>query len=398
MLTRIVLIAAAIAMLLLLLAACEGAPQTPTPAPTPSPTTPPTPTPSPYEGYLTEEIPPCTPIDGSSADPCETRGPIETFGAAGGTNPAYDTEEPLTIRQFLDGSSLISIPHIVLWGTYIQDTVRCTSGDPFRVPSYEEPGYFQHSILINCYADVRVNGYILGEGPARLTVLVDFHHYWHGYYAPISADDITEQERVERIRAAHAIVLEEGFERTGEGIYGREVILFVGPGHSHAHEVWAVADTWYVQRREDGTVIAVHPHRDDWRAARPDKYREHQSMLEVELPRLSKVEVLAAHQARVTEYDGRIASTDIQGIAEGVELPLLISDIHSLDEFLVSTGAYDHPDGTPVPPPPVPGEGDHVPDIGVDDSTPVAPPPVPGGEDDSTLPPTPTPTPRPTTS
>ncbi len=352
--------------------------------------------------YLTEEIPPCTPIAGSSVDPCEPRGPIETFGAAGGTNPAYDTEEPLTIRQFLDGSSLISIPHIVLWGTYIQDTVRCTSGDPFRVPSYEEPGYFQHSILINCYADVRVNGYILGEGPARLTVLVDFHHYWHGYYAPISADDITEQERVERIRAAHAIVLEEGFERTGEGIYGREVILFVGPGHSHAHEVWAVADTWYVQRREDGTVIAVHPHRDDWRAAdweggRPGKYRERQSMLEMELPRF-KVEVLAAHQARVTEYDGRIASTDIQGIAEGVELPLLISDIHSLDEFLVSTGAYDHPDGTPVPPPPVPGEGDHVPDIGVDDSTPVAPPPVPGGEDDSTLPPTPTPTPRPTTS
>ena len=404
MLTRIVLLTAAIAVPLLLLAACEGAPQTPTPSPpspTPVPPTPqtPTPTPSSYTGYLTEEIPPCTPIPGSSVDPCEPRGPIETFGAAGGSNPVYDAEEPLTIRQFLDGPALTYIPHIVLRGTYIQDTVRCTSGDPNRVPSYVEPGYFQHSILINCYADVRVNGYILGKGPSRLTVLVYFHHYWEGYYAPISADDMTEQEAVESFRTVYEMVLEEGYDpnRGDEGIYGREVILFVGTGHSHAHEVWEVVDTWYVHRREDGTVIAVHPHRDDWKAARPDKYREHQSTLEVELPRF-KVEVLAAHQARVTEYDGRITSVDTQSVAEGVELPLLISDIHSLDEFLVSTGAYDHPDGTPAQPPPVPGEGDPIPDIGVDDSTPVAPPPVPGGEDDSTLPPTPTPTPRPTTS
>ena len=392
MLTRIVLLTAAIAGLLLLLAACESVSQTPTPVPQT-----PTPTPSPYTGYLTEEIPPCTPIPGSSVDPCEPRGPIETFGGAGGSSPAFNSEEPLTIRQFLDGS-LSFIPHIVLRGAYVRDTVRCTSGDPNRDPSYEEPGYFQHSILINCYADVRVNGYILGNGPARLTVLVDFHHYWEGYYAQIAADEnIAEQEVVEQIRAAHVIILEEGFDRTGEGIYGTEVILFVGPGHSHAHEVWEVFETWYLERQEDDTVIAVHPHRDDWRAARPEKYREHQSTLEVELPRF-KVEVLAAHQARVTEYDGRITSVDTQSVAEGVELPLLISDIHSLDEFLVSTGAYDHPDGTPAQPPPVPGEGDPIPDIGVDDSTPVAPPPVPGGEDDSTLPPTPTPTPRPTTS
>ena len=102
---------------------------------------------------------------------------------------------------------MTSIPHIVLRGTYIQDTVRCTSGDPFRVPSYEEPGYFQHSILINCYADVRVNGYILGEGPARLTVLVYFHHYWEGYYAPISADDMTEQEESTNFRTVYEMSL-----------------------------------------------------------------------------------------------------------------------------------------------------------------------------------------------
>ena len=70
---------------------------------------------------------------------------------------------------------------------------------------------------------------------------------------------------MEQIRAVHEIILEEGHERTGEGIYGREVVLFIGPGHSHATEVWEVYGTWDVQRKEDGVVIAVHPDRDDWR-------------------------------------------------------------------------------------------------------------------------------------
>ena len=110
----------------------------------------------------------------------------------------------------------------------------------------------------------------------------------------------------------------------------------------------------------------------------------------MELPRFKK-EVLATNQARVSEYGGRTASEDVQSRAEGVELPLLISDIHDLDEFMANTGAYDHPDGTPVPPPPVPGEGDPVPTIGVDDSTPESTPPVPDGLVDST--PTPPPVP-----
>ena len=273
----------------------------------------------------------------------------------------------------------------MLRGTYIPDTVRCTSGNPFRTPSYIEPGYFQHSITISCYADVRVSGYILGAGPPRLTALVAFHHYWHGYYATTAANEnLTEQDVVEQIRAVHEIILEEGHERTGEGIYGMEVVLFIGPGHSHATEVWEVYGTWDVQRKEDGVVIAVHPDRDDWRGIRPDKYRDHLSSLEMELPRFKK-EVLAAHQAKVSEYGGRTASEDIQSRAEGVELPLLILDVHDLDEFMVSTGAYDHPDGTPVPPP-APGEGDPVPTIRADDSTPVSSPPVPGGEPSPTPP------------
>ena len=389
MLVRTMPIAAVVAVVLVL-AACDGAPQTPTPipvstqvptsAPTPTPaptptsvpmlTPTPTPTPSPYTGYLPEEIPPCTPVSGSFVDPCEPAPPIEpVFGAAGSGNPAYYTEAPLTIRWFLDGSALTYVPHIVVRGIYLPDTVRCTSGDPYRIPPYAERGYTQHSILMNCYADMQVNDYILGKGPSRLTVLVDYHHYWHGYYAHDAAQvNMTEAELVERLRIYFTFVLEKGREGNSEGIYGREVILFAGPGHSHAHEVWEVFTTWDVQRKFDG-VIAVHPHRDDWRASRSEKYREHQSRLEMNLPDFEK-EVLRAHEARVAEYSGRVASVDTQGIAQGAALPLLISDIHDLDGFMANTGAYDHPDGPPSQPPLVPG---------VDDAMPTAPPMPPGG-------------------
>ena len=70
--------------------------------------------------------------------------------------------------------------------------------------------------------------------------------------------------------------------------------------------------------------------------------------------------------------------------SHSASLPLLVTDANQLRRVHTSTGAYDHPDGTPVPPPPVPGEGDPVPTIRADDSTPESTPPVPGEEEEST--------------
>ncbi|MCY4448858.1 MAG: hypothetical protein OXE02_08460 [Chloroflexi bacterium] len=80
---------------------------------------------------------------------------------------------------------------------------------------------------------------------------------------------------------------------------------------------------------------------------------------------------LPASQARVGEYGGRIGAD--------ASLPMLISDVHDLDEFMASTGAYDHPDGPPAQPPPVPGEGDPLPKVGVDDASSGPTPTPPGG-------------------
>ena len=121
--------------------------------------------------YLEEDIPPCTPVVGSAEDPCEP-GVRAASGTSGtiSSSPASG-ETPSTVREYLDGNSLIFVSHIVLRGTYIPDSVRCTRDNPFHMPSYEEPGYFQNSLLMQCYADVRVNAYVLGSGPAQLTVL-----------------------------------------------------------------------------------------------------------------------------------------------------------------------------------------------------------------------------------
>ena len=333
----------------------QGVTPTPSPASTlpPAPTPTPTLAPTPEFQYLTEEIPPCTPIQGSSVDPCEPDARIETGVGGMASGPVLD-DEPLAVRYFLDGSSIGFIPHIVIRGTYIPDTVRCTPGNPNRDPSYEEPGgLFHSSVLLACYADVRVNAYILGSGPPRLTVQVHFHHYWEGEYRePAVERGMTLEELLEWASWAFEIILEEGPERTGEGIYGREVVLFIGPPHSQTTEVWEVFSTWDVQRMDDDTVVAIHPLKDFWRYRRPDDYQTHRSKLEMELPAFTQA-VTAAHQARVTEYGGRIAPADIASRATGVELPMLVTDANQLRQFLTDTGAYSHPDGPPAQPPPI---------------------------------------------
>ena len=303
--------------------------------------------------YLTQEIPPCTPVEGSTVDPCEPSVRI-TAGIGGGmSSSSAPVDSPSTVRQYLNGSSLISISHIVLRGTYIPDTVRCTRDNPFHIPSYEEPDYFQNSILMHCYADVRANAYVLGSGPPRLTVLVHFLHYWENYFA---TPDRTHDEQVDLGLWATEIGLEEGDAGLSDdptaGIYGREILLFLGPSHNHATEVWQVFGTWDVQRQDDGTVIAVHPARDYWMRTRPDEYQTHRAALEMELPAFTQA-VADAQTARIAENNGRIAPADISSKAEGVDLPMLITDANRLSQFYTDTGAYNHPDGPPTQPSPV---------------------------------------------
>ena len=302
----------------------DGTPVTPPPTPSPGPT----PTPSQYTGYLTGEIPPCTSIEGATVDPCKLDAePFHTIIAH--SHPELD-DEPTSIREMLSyqpGSAMA--PHLVVRGTYVPGTARCTAGDRYRPPNSLVDEWDERSF--KCYLDVRANDYILGSGPPTLTVLM----YIDYVYSAHAEDGQTAQDRVDNYTQR----LEIGFRHL---LPGREHVIFIGPPADLSSEAWRFMGYWDVQRREDGTVVAVHIERDDWRYYRPDDYLKYRSVLEMELPALKEV-VTAANQARVSEYGGRIGADE--------SLPMLVTDANNLRQYYTEVGAFDHPDGTPVPPP-----------------------------------------------
>ena len=307
----------------------------PTSVPVPSPTSTITPAPQ----YLTEEIPPCTPVEGASVDPCDPVAAAISSQRSGIFGP-----EPRSVRFYLgsDRGDGFIVAHVVLRGTYVPGTVRCNvSGGLNGTPIYWGPETRIEYLLYNsvhCYADVRVNAYIVGSGPPTLTVLA--RKYLHRVYST--------PENVALLRnSVEAALLEGGHLHEGDvpagGIAGREHILFLDVSRDLSVEAWEVISMWDVQRLEDDTVIAVHPHRDLWRLYRPDDYRIHRSKLEMELPAFTRA-VTAAHQARLTEYGGRTGSD--------TRLPMLVTDANRIRQYYTAIGAYTHPYGPPVQPPP----------------------------------------------
>ena len=369
----------------------QAIPTPPGPTPTLTPTSTPTvtPTPSPYAGYLMEEIPPCTPVPGSSVDPCgptpETMLVSHIWWLSWGLRIGFDVDwgfgvetmfreldgQPMGLEQQLGAVGFSEyyydfVTHIVARATFLPGTERCTSNEPFRPASYDEilaQATWPLSAVVQCFADVRVNDYILGKGPSRLTVqtglLITPYPEWEEDIQSAARElNLSPEEVVEGFyRNAWEYAIPYGDDQLdeiepgapaltqSEGIRGREVVLFLGPSINHAIEVWQVLQTWNVQD-DSGAAAAVHPHREAWLKSENLDFDRLRS-LSVKLPRFEQ-EVTAAHQARLAEYGGRIGAD--------ASLPMLISDVHDLDEFMVSAGAYDHPDGPPAQPPPVTGE------------------------------------------
>ena len=311
---------------------------------------------------MQRRYPPCTPVTGSSVDPCE-QGAEGALTTSSGGLIVFDV--PLGAKSILYGAPTTPMytTHVVLRGTYLPGTVRCTSGNRIRYPSYVGDRQSERR-FIYCFADVRVNAYLLGTGPSTLTVIVEV-----SIYARRGSDEDYGLEQLESLRSAYERALSEGgrFEYdnplqgvlpadgglgplrlgytdvpvvTGPpgGIGGREAVLFIGPLYDLSVEAWEVLYTWDVERREDGTVVALHPFR-RWLKL------EQQSYAEVELPALTQ-EVTAAHEARLFANGGRIGGRS--------GLPMLVTDANQLRQFFSDpkVGAYDHADGPPAQPPP----------------------------------------------
>ena len=265
-------------------------------------------------------IPPCTPLEGLEVNPCrEGIGPFRL-----GTGHSDRSSAPSPVSAMLgEAPDDAWVTHIVVRATFLPNTGRCTLGDVDRTAGHLD-GFASGEPAVKCYMDVRANEYYVADGPEVVTVLL----FREGY----SAGDPPPEE--------FSRYMEELLNGS-EGLAGVEVVIFLGPDIDVSSQVLALLGYWDMRKNADGTVTAIHPESHLWEGA--DRQR-HIALLEMSLPDLDTA-LDTAQAARVAKFGGRI------GAAE--DLPMLITDAGNLRDYFEAVGAYDHPDGPPVLPPPV---------------------------------------------
>ena len=314
--------------------------------------------------YLQEIVPPCLPVDGSGQDPCQGS-PVLLTGASSSSSwlldelPAFDD---IMLGNLVGRYVPAVVPHIVIRGLVQPDTTRCELYwvEAFAYRNLPPAGYAYF-----CFAEVSVYEYIIGEGPAQLTVAM---HRDPIFLTPQQAADWSN------IREWMVPgVLGDPRSRTAASYEGKEMVLFLRIPIAAGLESWARSgwwgNTWFLQRNEEGEIRALEQ---DYSVARTDKLR---NQLDLSLSELvERIKKAAENRAVVTE--GRIGLDSA--------LPLLVTDANRLQNFYVSAGAVYEGDDAPVLPPPVPGGDEPERDpTQTDVEEPVPVPPVPGEEEEA---------------
>ena len=288
--------------------------------------------------YLEEVTPPCVPLLGSSHDPCARTTPQQVAVlSAPAAPPTWPHDDDLpTIAETIMGYDPPTITHIVVRATVLDDTTRCGL-HPLIGADYSGIRASSSKYRYNCYADVRVNEYIVGTGPSELTV--DLHRE----VLNLTEDQIADWDNWKDGWLTD--VVHDPQARTAAVFEGNEVVLFLGPSFTIAVESWytgaGLADVWFVQQPDEGATRAVAPEISD---ALTEDQRNKLDMPLADL--VTKIKAGAA--VRDDAYDGRIgAATD---------LPDLVADANGLRGFFIESGAvYQGADKTTVLPPPVGG-------------------------------------------
>ena len=280
-------------------------------------------------------IPPCTPVEGVDTDPCEPL--IAPLVDSSSLAMVYLPDGPSSIRDLLT-----KLPghtaHLVVRGTYLPDSIRCTAdGEGIRMQSWRTERshwLFSSGTMVKCFADMRVNDYIVGSGPAELTVWVMYYLYGLSEHAAMGEQYRSEVERV---------VTEGGdfyeVEVVDGGIAGREVVVALKPAWDTRAAAWHVGPTWDIQRLGDGSIVAIHPQADHFFG---ESYRANRAALQMTLPALVTA-METAHAAHVTEHGGRIG--------EEADLPLLMDAADELPAYIAAQIPTPEA-GSPPPKPP----------------------------------------------
>ena len=239
-------------------------------------------------------------------------------------------------------TSPLLMPHIVIRGTVRPGTFRCDDYQA-KPPNFTSKSVHQIArphVHVHCFAEVRVNEYLVGEGPPVLTVSL------HRRSAFLPTDGGYRKSFIEQQGGENAWVdntLDFPASRAEEVYAGKELVLFLGIP-TLTVEAWATElelAVWFVQRTGDNPPNAVA---EDIRLARTPEARARLNMPLAELEQ----QVRAAAENRTAVTGGRI------GI--GKHLPLLVTDANELRAYYKVVGAvYDGSENSTVLPPPVPG-------------------------------------------
>lgn len=312
--------------------------------------------------YLEGVISPCIPVKDSNLDPCPP-GELPRVANATPTHQIILPDPLPTFTQKLTGVILPSVVHIIIRGTVLPGTARC-GVYPLLIPTFysdSDQKKYRRYLHHYCFVEVRVNEYIIGEGPPQLTISTN----QSTLIGPIENWGVSEiggsSEEIDK-------VLRDPATRVDSAYAGREMVLFLRVSTSHAVETWNVANVgyrWFVQR--DGEEVRAVS--DMIKLAKTDEHRRRLDMLLEDLVR----EVKQAHQNRLAITGGRIA--------DNPSLPLLVSDANKLQDYYGAVGAVYEGDNATILPPPIPGGGEPAqPPVQTGEDQPTASIPAPGDE------------------
>ena len=295
-------------------------------------TAPPSATPVPLDVV----VPPCEPYPGSHIDPCQRR---DTWPRL---NPYVDFSYELTqpapaladgYLRFIDLEYYESAVQFVVRAIPVPGSTRCETfssfGTRFRITSGNRGSALDRT---HCWVDLAVNEYIVGSGPARLTIDIGV------WIAGGDQDELANEARV-----------------FGERFEGWEwVITLKGPNDPN-NASWKLLWHRDVQLRDDGTVVVVSWFKRDYLRNSLPEFRDiNLERAEMTLSE-SRNQARAAYEKYRQATGGRIgAVNDINGNP----LPFLADDasVESLLDYIGQIKVVEASEFTPQSPPPVPGE------------------------------------------
>ena len=299
--------------------------------------------------YLEGTVAPCVPIDRSAIDPCEPGMPTDVEHVLQSSSEELMDPMP-TIADLLLGKWIQNepaypalAPHLVIRGTVRPDSFRCDDYQS-RPPGFTNQNLRDNArplVHVHCFADLRVNEYLVGEGPPELTVSLHRESVHvptgDGYREEFILKYGGEDEWVDK-------VLKFPAQRTAAVYEGKELVLFLGIP-AITLEAWDTAGlmaVWFVQRTDDNPPRAVSKH--IWLAFTA----EQRARLDMPLAELER-QVRSASANRIAVTGGRIGKAP--------DLPMLVTDANDLRTYYEdpSVGVSYETDA-PALPPPAPGE------------------------------------------